>query len=271
MSRRKTSNPISLFSFQDIITSVTGIMILVTLLIALELSQRALDSPRIQTTIVSKQLETAVAEAEEEIRELESQLAERDTKLQELAAYDRRRILAESVDANRQIEQLEAETIRLASQGEDAQKRKAEMQSREQAKQQDIELVEELNRKCAELREQIEKLQASNRIIYNPAQGTSKTAWLVELTGQAIRIAPMGRIAPPVEFIAPPGQALADFRKWSAGRDNRSEYFVLLIKSSGIELFDQLQDELAKRGFDIGYDVVDEQVTVIDPQVGAGI
>ena len=38
--RRAGAPPISLFSFQDIITSVTGIMILVTLMMSIELVQR---------------------------------------------------------------------------------------------------------------------------------------------------------------------------------------------------------------------------------------
>jgi hypothetical protein len=44
-----------------------------------------------------------------------------------------------------------------------------------------------------------------------------------------------------------------------------------LIKPSGIDLFHQVRDELTDLGFDLGFDVVDDQVTVIDPQTGAGV
>src|SRR5487761_1186232 len=255
--RRKSSNPISLFSFQDIITSVTGIMILVTLLMALDLSQRVVESPRVQTAVVSKQLEAVVSRADEEIRQLEAQLAGRDAALQQVAAYDRRRLLAESDEVKRHVEQLEAETIKLASQAEDAQKRQAQIEARGVAKEEDVELVQELTRKIADLERQIEKLRSTNRIVNNPAQGTSKAAWLVELTDTAIQAAPMGRAARPTVFAGASNQETVNaFRQWATDRDRGSEYFVLLIKPSGIDLFDQLREELTDLGFDLGFDVV---------------
>lgn len=271
MSRRKNSNPVSLFSFQDIITSVTGIMILVTLLIALELSQRVLNSPRVQTIAVSQQLEGAVNEAEREIRDLEARLAKGDAKLQQLAAMDRRRLAAEQIDVQRQLEQLDAETARLAKQAQDSEKRQADMEAREQAQQQEVGRADELDRRIEELEEQIHKLKSSNRVIYNPAQGTSKEAWIVELTGGSIQAAPMGRAAKPRVFpVVAAGQIPGAFEQWLRGLNPRSEYLVLLIKASGVELFDALKEVLEQKGFELGFDVVDEGVTVIDPQTGAG-
>ena len=51
MSRRRSArqSAFSLFSFQDIITSVTGIMVLITLLLAVELINRTEASPPMQT------------------------------------------------------------------------------------------------------------------------------------------------------------------------------------------------------------------------------
>lgn len=271
MSRRKSANPVSLFSFQDIITSVTGIMILVTLLMALELSQRVLDSPRVQTMAVNRQLEVAVSDAEENIRELESQLAAREAKLEQAAARDRQRMTSEAKDAQRQLEQLETETQRLAEQADAAKRRQRDMESRERLHQQEIDQLNELNRKIAELEEQLRKLKSSNRVIYNPAQGTSKEAWLVEVTGQSLQVAPMGRAAQPTVFsVASAAQVPPAFQQWLAGRDKRAEYFVLLIKASGVQLFDRLKEELTGQGFELGFDIVDEKVTVLDPQTGAG-
>jgi hypothetical protein len=273
MSRRGTSsNPISLFSFQDIITSVTGIMILITLLMALDLSQRVVQSPRVQTIVISDQLQTATAQAEAEIRELESRLAVRNTQLQQLAEYDRRRLLAESEDAKRHVEQLDAETLKLASQANNAQKRQAAIETRGHERADEVQRAEELSRKVAELERKIEKLKSTNRIVYNPAQGASKSAWLVELTSQSIRAAPIGRATRPTEFAGKSAVEIAlAFRQWVRGRDRNAEYFVLLIKPSGIDLFDQLRAELTTSGFEIGFDVVDDQVTVIDSETGAGV
>ena len=43
MSRKKSSAPFSLFAFQDAITSVCGVVVLITLLLAVQLTTRAID------------------------------------------------------------------------------------------------------------------------------------------------------------------------------------------------------------------------------------
>ena len=43
MRRSQKGQPFTLFSFQDIMTSVCGIVVLITLLLALELTRRSLD------------------------------------------------------------------------------------------------------------------------------------------------------------------------------------------------------------------------------------
>lgn len=126
-------------------------------------------------------------------------------------------------------------------------------------------------KKAADFAELSEKLKSSNRVIYNPAQGTSKEAWLVEVAAQALQAAPMGRAARPVAFsVTSAGQVPATFLQWLDGRDKNSEYLVLMVKASGVDIFDKLKEELTRRGFDLGYDVIDESATVLDPQTGAG-
>ena len=64
MARRRVvaSTAFSLFSFQDIITSVTGIMVLVTLMLALELITRVQTSAPAQTAVQTKRVEVTVEE-----------------------------------------------------------------------------------------------------------------------------------------------------------------------------------------------------------------
>jgi hypothetical protein len=61
----------------------------------------------------------------------------------------------------------------------------------------------------------------------------------------------------------------ADFLAWAQGRDRGREYFVLLIKPAGIEAFAEIQAELKRRGFDLGFDVLAADQTAIDPLTGA--
>lgn len=271
MARRAQANPISLFSFQDIITSVTGIMILLTLLMALELSQRSLQSPSVQTAVVTDQLETAVVDSEQEIARLEADLANRDKKLQELAAIDERRLLDESADIEQQVSQLTASSPDLAKQAEQAARRREQAEITNQDRQKDIDTARALTERAAEVEAKLAKLQSTNRVIYNPAPGSSKSAWLVEITDSELRAAPLGQATSPTVFKGNASARLAAFRAWARTRDRRGEYFVLLVKPSGIDAFDELHEALGKLGFDLGFDIVDAAETVIDDQTGAGI
>ncbi|HUY34067.1 MAG TPA: hypothetical protein VMV69_15065 [Pirellulales bacterium] len=271
MGRRGAkSNPITLFSFQDIITSVTGIMILVTLLMALELSQRQLQTPAVQTAVVVAELEPAVDEAQREVDELEARLAARDTELQELAGFDARRLHAETADAERQIARLESDVAQLETRARRAQEQRREIQTRQASRRADWDAAEELTRRLEAARRRLEKLRSSNRLIYNSPVGAAKSTWIVEVTDAAVSTAPLGVSAPATTFGADTAsERLAAFLAWAAGRDRGSEYFVLLVKPSGITAFVELRDELGKLGFDLGFDVVAADQTIIDPDTGA--
>ena len=72
MRRRRRESGFSLFAFQDIITSVTGIMILVTLVLAIELIERTESSPKVMTAQTTDQLKSQIVANEKEIQSLES-------------------------------------------------------------------------------------------------------------------------------------------------------------------------------------------------------
>ena len=65
--RRHRNQPFSLFSFQDIITSVTGIVILLTLVLTLDLITRRQSSPAAQSGPSAEDLQTSTARMQERI------------------------------------------------------------------------------------------------------------------------------------------------------------------------------------------------------------
>src|SRR5215469_14253246 len=75
MPRRRTSSPISLFSFQDIITSVVGVVILITLLLLLQLiSQMLAALPAPAMTV--QELQKQVSDIQPILKELQDSIAE---------------------------------------------------------------------------------------------------------------------------------------------------------------------------------------------------
>ncbi len=263
-SRRGGAPPISLFSFQDIITSVTGIMVLITLLMSIELVQRNSKQPPIQTSTAHvDQLRSTIAEAQAEIEQLRARQQSSDKVLREAVVVSQFQLREESRELERLLERLETDAVDLKLQIRDTLLREENAQKIQNNEQR---LVDELTNKLQELQSLIDKLIKENRVIYNPAKGNSKTAWLVEISSTRIMTAPLDNAASIRVF----GQTTrqAEFLTWAKNRDHRQEYFVLLIKPSGIDHFLELQEKLAKHGFDLGFDLLAEDQTAIVPDGG---
>ena len=113
--------------------------------------------------------------------------------------------------------------------------------------------------------------KAKGRRIYNPAPGAGKQAWLVEVAGDRIAAAPLGKVARPVMFTERTTERrVAAFSVWMQKRSAAKDYFVMLIRPDGIASFDALRDAIDTRGFDMGFDLIGKDDVVLDPERGAG-
>lgn len=259
-SRSKGSSPFSLFAFQDIITSVTGIMILITMMMALELVQNAESAPRAVTPAIAEDVEAAVQENEEEIRRLERILSEGAGAIQVDADTARRRL----DEMQRAREELERQNASLAAELNAAAAREDAVL--EQAQDVSPETLSELRAQLAATQKQIQEMKESNRVIFNRPEGTSKTPWLVQIEGDRIVVAESEKAAAPRSFAS-----TEEFLGWAGTQNASSIYFVMLIKPAGVERFVPIRETLQSDGFDLGYDLLNADQTAIDPQTGAGI
>jgi hypothetical protein len=258
-SRRKKTSPFSLFAFQDIITSVTGIMILITMTLALDLVQKATSSPRTVTPAIAEQVEVAVAESKQEISRLEQVLSAGVGAIH----LDARTARKQLKDLKRAREELDQQNVSLSSELNAASARKQAVE--EQSQSVSHETLQQLQAELVASRNQILKLKESNRVVFNKPAGTSKTSWLVQLDKDSVLVAESGKNAAPLEFSTP-----EEFLGWAGGQDANSMYFVVLIKPSGIRRFGPIRETLQSDGFDLGYDLLSADQTAIDPETGAG-
>ena len=87
MSRRGRSGPvISLFAFQDIITSVTAIVIVVVLFLALDLVNRKQGQASESPAVLADELVARIADVEAELIKLRQELARTDELVQQVAS-----------------------------------------------------------------------------------------------------------------------------------------------------------------------------------------
>jgi hypothetical protein len=275
MSRRgRGGTPISLFSFQDIITSVTGIMILVTLFLALEVIRRKEGSPQNRTKVLTQELIKASEQAAKvnstlsanrrQIEQLRSALAGDESQLLDSVKVDADEVARKLSDLDELNKLMASELSESEARRRETERQLEEMQSRETDKQQDKQTLEQLAKTVQAKVQELQKLRQANRVIFNPTQGDSKTPWLVEFTTTGILSAPIGKKEKPQSF-----PSVAAFKSWAAKRSKAGEYFVLLVKPSTIEKFLDTRENLEKQGFDVGFDLLKDDQTAIDPELGA--
>lgn len=263
MGRRKgNSVPFSLFAFQDIITSVTGIILLITMMMAVELvqnMQRAASAPQEQkSSAVEGTLRSAIQENTEEIVRLERLLEETNTIRFDADALRRR--LANLSAATAALEQ---QTTRIELTQKDIEQRKAQLA--EQSKEITPESIEKHSQEQREITQQIEAMRQANRVIFNRPEGATKIPWLVELNADKILAAEMGASRPPQIFAGE-----TEFLAWASNQNAGAVYFVILVKPDSIETFAALRQNLQVRQFEVGYDLLRADQTAIDPNTGAG-
>lgn len=274
MSRRnRNQTAFSLFAFQDIITSVTGIMILVTLILALELLQRKEGQAKDDTETVTEEIKASIADAEEldrtlaeneeVIKRIKKQIESGQAQLSELAKYDIRQVESQIKNMKEVNEQFEKDKVRLEMSKEETEKRLKELEQRKQQRADDPETLQNLQEKIRQMEEELKKLKDENRVVYNPAEGDSKQPMLVQFEGEQIMTAKMGSDDGTQTFAS-----ADDFYAWAVRQDSNSIYFVLLVKPQGIENFLKLKTALKSEGFDVGSDLLQKDQTALDLGTG---
>lgn len=272
-TRRRKTTAFSLFAFQDIITSVTGVMILVTMILALELINRKVGSPANQTEAVSE----SVVEAVESVKQLEDMLAKNQERIQQLKMQQgkiedglRDHVTTDVDQIKSQLADLQEVQRNIADDLSDAEKTNEHVSKQNEAFQNKAEQVandvKSLDEEIAETTKQLQELRDSKRVVYNLASNDEKAAWLVQISGDSLLAAKAGVKQPPTRFGTP-----EEFLKWTKTRDPNKECFVLLVKPSGILVFHNILDPLTKQRFDRGYDLITEDQEAIDAKEGAGV
>ncbi|MDA0285507.1 MAG: hypothetical protein O3B86_19355 [Planctomycetota bacterium] len=266
MARRRKSNAkFSLFAFQDIITSVTGIMILVTLMLALELLQRTENSPPTRTRELIEQIQATLQEVQEQIERLETQQTAADPSLQNLAVLDAETLRRKLEQISSRRQSLTKDINELIEDVQETSQRERELNEEQRRRQPELAELEQIQKELEETRERLEELENSNRVVFNrPDDAGNRTPWLVEFTGTEILVAELGVSHAPQRFASE-----AEFLQWVRQQNPSSNFLVLLVKPDSVEQYDGVVDELLERQFPYGVNLLNSEQTAIDSRTGA--
>lgn len=262
MSRRqRNENPISLFSFQDIVTSVTGILILLAIMLAISVITQGATPVGQAETVDARELQEAKTRLEFEVSSLESRIksnqaavnswlgATKEELQQQQASYQE---AAQIARAN--IEKLQQEVAT----NEEAVKRfitDSEVQATNAQ-------VEELKRRLAEAQKELNALRSGSRVFFNFRTG-NRTAWVVQISDNEILACRANERAKAQVFRGPD-----ELLKFVLSLPGNERYLVLVVRPSGLDAFDQIKELCDKEDIDVGVELIGERQVVVEPETG---
>lgn len=267
MTKRRTAGTtaFSLFAFQDIITSVTGIMVLVTLMLALELMNRVHQSPPAQTSQQADEVLASIEELKQAIETLRQRLNSSSQAAEDLPSLDANTLRDMAARLDDDSQRLQDETDQLAEerakkQRQAAQARRKDSQDRAKEEQE----LADLDTRIADAEEELDEIENSNRMFFTSGvQG--KDTWIIEVTARGFTVARIGVKAAPKHY-----SSISALDKWLASLDADSNALYLVVKPGGVASFKQVQVAISSTGLDMGFQVVADSQTVLDPNSGAG-
>lgn len=275
MSRRGRSGPaISLFAFQDIITSVTAIVIVVVLFLALDLVQRKESAHADSPAGVVEDLTERIGELRAELERLQAETTRTDATVRELAQFSPAELQAEVTAAERNIRDLQSRLKDLVERHKLWQSReKAALAQKFDLRPRQLQL-EKSKHASRDLQQQIEEGRNDKRPIYGLPRGVSKGGWVAVIEDGAIMIAPLGRRSKPIQFGQGSlpiltGTAAGAFLKWIKDERQERAYFLLLIRPGGAAQFDEIDTKFSDMSMLYGFDVIDAQQEILHPEKGA--
>lgn len=274
MSRRKKNNesPISLFSFQDIITSITGVMLLVVMLMILEIiSSRMADVASEENRIEEiADMKSSLQKLKEEQKELQKWLDENREKVQFLSANIEQipeLVKKEKLEKKKLSEQVEA----LATKERNATKRKEELLAelkRLEKKLEDLlaasggKAFAELVRVQLEIKKLAQELEdKKDKVFFTTKREEGRNPVLVECSSKSLKIKIVKENKVIKLDIGSSAGALVSFSAWLKTRKMSREYITLLVKPSAVDYIQKLEKELRRTSFQYGLEPMEEDKT----------
>ncbi len=255
--RGSHSAPVSLFSFQDIITSVMGVLLFVVLLMA---TQTAVVAEAVVTGTVAgsgESLAQTLAALDQQLEEIRQQTASlgghvaRSRTAGDMSdVVEARSHLArvyEDVVTTEDSLRAEFSALKTATgAGEDG----AEV----------LALVQDRDQNVALLKGELDALRMNKRLTYIARQDYAKQPLVVEVAGDSIRFAGSPDAEEPALTLTHSQSAERVRALMTLLRDFPTDsYYVLLVcKPSGIPAYDGIRSAVSERGFNIGTDVIPE-------------
>ena len=251
--------PVSLFSFQDIITTLTGIMLLFLLVMALVMIQ--VNSELQKNSPVYEQLQQVRKEnraLSADIQRTEQEIAALRKRKRELQSRDDAQLKLDKFALENQLKEQQRELDALKRKLDDLQKKRIVQTRLQQELTRKRQELEQKKKELATAKERIEKEKAVNKnllkkidakrrsITITTGGDTNKKPLIMECSGDKVRVVPSDRAKMRIFKCETPvvadmvNEAIEFARRFPASEN----YYVLLIKPSAASYMEFLQNKL---------------------------
>ena len=272
MARRKQRTNVSLFAFQDIITSVMGILILVVLLLSVLVTQTVEHQARASESVPSEAAPSneEISDFRRQVESMQSQLDGSLEMLNEIASLESKEQIQRKIQEqemrldtlNRSISSSRSTAVQLQSE--------VTVEEGKLAAMAESLGVKNLQSYRDQLQDEIELLTSNRRMMFNFRNLSGKTAWIVDVSSKGLQIAEIGvNQAPLVIQHQSPSRIAADFSIWLNNKDPQTTHVVLAVKPNAVNLFDEVKELIDGTATTVGIELLPEDVQIIDPKKGA--
>lgn len=280
MGKRRSQAAFSLFSFQDIITSVTAILILIMLLLTLEMISRRRSDAVADPNASRQHLDAIAATLEEIATRLREQVAAATR-----ALIDRRSRAELEAELRRSEHQLATATARLAetealrtaaaNARHEAEARAAEIESQrdvlavltadQERDRKEADRLEQANQQGRE--EQARRRRAGAELVFNPPEDAGRRSWMVVVQGDGVTAYQLGTDRQESLGLDTGGAGM--LARWIGGLGRTADQCLLLLRpSADLSLVAHIESALGQAGIQYGIDLVGEEQTV---RIGAAV
>jgi len=259
MAGKNSAPSVSFFAFQDIITSVVGIFVLITLIMAVELAVKATERPSTEKP-VAENLSKVVELMQSEVDALKKRETELEKMSSAVAGVQRFNIDEIRADLEKESRQLAERTKRfdalqrstrsvlVAAEGQLKQ-----LQEESIANQPKQDELKKLLGKLEFLDQKIGNLQTADPMVFRDASLGGKDLVVVDLTASEIGLLDLERKMRE-KFI---GTGRVDkFLKWITDSRLKSLHFLLLVRPGAASTFESCRSRLDQLHASYGYDVI---------------
>ncbi len=268
--RRQTHLGISLFAFQDIIMSVTGVLILIILLLVLELvNQVDTDHLQEQYQTIASGLKTEIASLKDELKIMDQEL-NTDSEAIEQAIKNPQLRLDEHLRSEReQIDQLESRISSLEKlNNELTAESEIQQENRELLDQREVEIAE-LQLMKDQLVEKLNKLKDQRAVKYKVPKGINPTqAWLCEVDGSGLSLSLLEHSEKDIHIPVTKWETETDLtvitlKNQLSMINPRVRYVLFLVRPSGRDFNDYLVVQGEDLSIEFGIEYVAEDHVIL--------